>query len=383
MKITNVRVQNLVARWDVLFGGADKVPNELLHPSANFSGSKPPRLGQFSTLVFVETDEGVTGVGEAWALPDPVVVSTVIEKRLAPMLLGRDPQSTEQIWEEMAGAWENAFLRGTLFEAMSGIDIALWDIKAKALGLPIHKVLGGPTRRRVATYASPVPLGAPEDGARRAREFVDKGFKAIKIKIGSSLERDIARIRAIQAEVGPEVMLVTDANGAYRVPNAVVMSRRLAEIGVSWLEEPVAVHDRAGLAEVRSKSEIAVVTGENEHTVEGVADLLRLKATDAVQINITRCGGITGARRIALAAAAHNVPMSPHGVGSAVGVAAVLQLLATIPNFWIYEYNQLLNPLRDTLLTEPIGFEDGELLVPDRPGLGVELNPEVLERFAV
>jgi D-arabinonate dehydratase/D-galactarolactone cycloisomerase len=382
MKITDVRIKNLVVEWADLFGDISKVPYYLLHPSANFSGENPPRLGQFSTLIFIDTDEGLTGIGESWGLPDPRVVGSIIENMLKPLLVGKDPLAIEQIWQKMYGSMQNGHLRGTLLEAMSGIDIALWDIKGKYLNLPVYRLLGGPVRERIETYASPVPFVPPREAAEKALEFTGKGFKTIKLKIGAGIKKDLEGIKAVREAVGPEIGIVTDANCGFTVPDAISLGRRLPEYDVKWLEEPVSVEDKAGLAEVRRAVDVAVVAGENEHTVFGILDLLQLRAVDAVQVNITRCGGITGARKIAELAGAFKIPMAPHGVGSAVGVTATLHLLSAVQNCMIYEYNQLLNPLRDDLLTEPLDFREGYLHAPEKPGLGIELKKDLIKKYA-
>jgi L-alanine-DL-glutamate epimerase-like enolase superfamily enzyme len=383
VKVTKIKVHPLAVYWDDLFGGRQNVPPYLLRPSANFTAEDRPRLGQLSTLVVIETDEGVTGIGESWGLPDPQVATTLINRLLAPCILGQNPLAIEHLWESMVDRVLNGFHRAFLMEAISGIDIALWDIKGKILNLPVHQILGGPFRQRIKTYASPVPFMPPDAAAEKAREFVAKGFQAMKIKVGADQQRDIAVVAAVRDAVGANIMLVADANCGCTVPEAIQLGRRLTDYGVAWLEEPLPVQDRSGLARVREALDIAVVAGENEHTARGVLELLQHAAVDAVQINITRVGGITGALRIAHLAHAYGIPIAPHGVGSAIGLAATLQYLASIPNFMIYEYNQLLNPLRDNLLAEPFGFEDGALLVPQEAGLGVTLAPNVLAKYAL
>ena len=383
MKITNIRINNLVAKWADLFGDISKVPDSLLHPSANFSGENPPRLGQFSTLIFIETDEGITGVGEAWGLPDPRIVGSIIENMLKPILLGRDPLAIESLWQKMYASMQNSHMRGTLLEAISGIDIALWDIKGKYLNSPVYSLLGGPVRKKIETYASPVPFLQPSKAAEKALEFTEKGFKTIKLKIGAGIKHDISIVKAVRDATGPEVGIVTDANCGYTVPEAITVGRKLSEYDVLWLEEPVSVENKVGLAEVRSALDLAVVAGENEHTITGILELLQLRAIDAVQVNITRCGGITGTKKIAELANAFSIPIAPHGVGSAVGITATLQLLRATQNFMIYEYNQLLNPLRDELLTEPLNFSDGYLFTSEEAGLGLELNKDTINRFKI
>src|SRR5688572_23404179 len=183
MKITRVEVRPMAVYWADIFGGEEKVPDSFWRPSANFMGVRR-REGQFSTFVVVETDEGVSGLGEAWGLPDPLVSATIAERLLAPLLIGQDPFAIDYIWEQMAhSVMQNALPRPFVLEAMSGIDIALWDLKGKALGLPVTSLLGGPHRSRIETYASPVPFLPPEPAAAKAQEFIDKGFRSIKLKI--------------------------------------------------------------------------------------------------------------------------------------------------------------------------------------------------------
>lgn len=380
MKITRVEVRPMAVYWADIFGGEDKVPESFWRPSANFMGVRR-REGQFSTFVIVETDEGVSGIGEGWGLPDPLVSATIAERLLAPVLIGQDPFAIDYLWDTMYESIYTGLPRPYVLEAMSAIDIALWDLKGKALGLPIVRLLGGPHRSRVETYASPVPFLPPAPAVAKAQEFIAKGFRSIKLKIGRSPAADLAMVAAVREAVGPDILIVTDANCGMTVPQAIQMGKALAEYGVEWLEEPLAVTDRAGLAEVRHAVDIAVVTGENEHHTDGILALLQARATDAVQINVTRTGGITGARRIAQLAHSYGVPLAPHGVGSAIGVAATLHLMGAIPNAWIYEYNQLLNPLRDDLLAQPLPFADGYLEIPTGPGLGITLQDGVFERY--
>lgn len=380
MKITHVHVRPMAVYWADVFGGEEKVPESFWRPSANFMGVRR-REGQFSTFVVVETDEGVSGLGEAWGLPDPLVSATIAERLLAPLLIGQDPYAIDHLWEQMYQSLHNGLPRPFVLEAMSGIDIALWDLKGKALGVPIARLLGGPHRTRIETYASPVPFLAPAAAAEKALSFIEKGFRSIKLKIGRGRAVDLAMVAAVRQAVGDDIRIVADANCGMTVPQAVQMGKALADYGVEWLEEPLPVTDRAGLAQVRHAIDIAVVAGENEHHTHGVLELLQADAVDAVQINITRTGGITGALRIANLAHSYGVRLAPHGVGSAVGIAAILHLLAAIPNCWIYEYNQLLNPLRDNLLAEPLPFADGFLHVPTGPGLGVTLQDDAFDRY--
>ncbi len=226
-----------------------------------------------------------------------------------------------------------------------------------------------------------MPFLPPEPAVAKAQEFIDKGFRSIKLKIGRGFAADLEMVAAVREAIGSEIRMVTDANCGLTIPHAIQLGKALAEFGIEWLEEPLPVPDRSGLAEVRQALDIAVVAGENEHHTVGIRQLLEARAVDAVQINVTRAGGITGAMRIAQLANAHGAPLAPHGVGSAVGMAAILHVLGAIPNAWIYEYNQLLNPLRDDLLADPIPFRDGYLEIPTGPGLGVVLQDGAFERY--
>lgn len=383
LTIASVEAIALAATWDKVYGGWDQVPRSLLTPAS--SHRTLPRRGQYTTLVRVRTTEGLEGIGEAYGLPAPEVPATVIGTILGPLLLGRDAGATEAIWEDLYGAQQGAGRTGGFYlEAIAGLDLALWDLRGKAAGLPVHRLLGGPVRERVPCYASPIPfLPAVEESAARAREFVAAGFRGVKLKLGRGPATDLAHAAAVRAAVGPDVALLVDLNCAYNVPTAVEVGRALAGLGVHWLEEPLATDDLDGLAEVRAKVPMPTVVGECLFTRFGVRDALLKRAVDIVMPNPARAGGITEVRRIAALCGAFHVDISPHGVGSGINIAAALQLMAATPNCALYEYNQLPNPLRHGLLATPLRFADGCLHVPTGPGLGVELNEDAVREYTV
>ncbi|WP_433217693.1 mandelate racemase/muconate lactonizing enzyme family protein [Dactylosporangium sp. CS-047395] len=381
LTIASVEAVALAAPFARLYGGADRVPDWLLTPAS--SHRVLPRLGQYTTLVRIRTTDGLEGIGEAYGLPEPRVTATIVGSLLAPMLLGRDAGASEALWELMFGAQAAAGRTGGFYlEAISGVDLALWDLRGKAAGLPVHRLLGGPVRTTVPVYASPIPfLPSTVESAEHALSFVDAGFRAVKLKLGRSFDTDVAHAAAVAAALGGKAALKVDLNCAYDVKTAIRLGLALEELGVRWLEEPLTTDDVAGLAEVRAAVRIPVVTGESEFSRYRYRDFLLQRAVDVVMPNLARAGGITEARRIAALCSAFHVDVSPHGVGSAVGVAAALQFAAATPNVPVYEYNRLPNPLRDDLAA--FELRDGELVVPDGPGLGITLDEEEIVRYEV
>lgn len=380
-RIEHIEAVALAAPFADSFGGDDQVPDWLLHPAA--SHAVLPRRGQYSTLVFIRTDTGAVGVGESYGLPAPEVTATIIGTVLRPLLLGTDPLAGTSAWETMYRAQAaGGHNRGYYLEALAGIDLALWDLRGKLLGVPVHQLLGGPTREVIDCYASPVPhLDQPEDTATRALEFAAMGFRAVKVKVGRGVERDVSHLAAVRSALAPGIEVMVDANCAYQLDSATRLGRHLAEVGITWYEEPLAVDDLASLAELRRRTGLSIVNGETHFTRFDVRDSLLHGSIDVVMPNLTRCGGLTEALRIAALASAFHVDVSPHGVGSGIGLCAALQLMAAIPNVRAYEYNQLPNPLRHDLLAQPPAFADGRLALPPGPGLGFDLNQDTVDRY--
>jgi L-alanine-DL-glutamate epimerase-like enolase superfamily enzyme len=382
-KIVSVEAVALAATWDKVFGGWDRVPRSLLNPAAN--QIVLPRRGQFATLVRVRTEDGLEGVGEAYGLPQPEVTATLIGGLLGRMIIGQDAMASELIWDRLFASQKGAGHTGGFYlEAISGIDQALWDLRGKALGQPLHRLLGGPVRERVYCYASPVMmLATPEESAAKAAEYVAAGHRAIKLKLGRGLATDVAHARAVREAVGPDVELLTDLNCAYGVAEAVKVAGELEQLGFSWFEEPLDVDDLEGLAEVRARIKLPVVAGECWFNRYQFKQALLRRSVDTVMPNPARAGGITECLKIAHLCEAFWVDVSWHGVGTGINVAAALQLAAAVPNFRIYERNQLLNPLREGIVASKLEFADGHLLVPSGPGLGVEIDEGGVRQFEV
>ena len=383
MKIARVDVIALEAPFAALFGGAERVPAELAHPAAN--QATVPRRGQCSTIVRVVSDDGVEGIGEAFALPAAEITATIIARYLRPLLLGRDPLETTVIWDLLYGAQRGGgHSRGFMLDAIAGVDIALWDLKGKALGLPVYQLLGGACRDRVPVYVSPVPFTAdPAASARAARAFVEQGYRRLKLKVGRGIETDLAHVAAVRKAIGPAASLMLDLNCGYDARAALDLAHELRPYDPFWLEEPVPPEDLAGLAEVRHHAGTRVVTGECEATAFGMRDILLRGAADALQPNIAKAGGFTECVRIGDLARLFNVQIAPHGVGSGLAIAAALHWCATLPHLLFYEHNQFLNPLREAVLNEPLVRDGDDLLLPSGPGLGVTLNEAAIEEFVV
>jgi len=349
-----------------------------------------------AAIVVVETDEGITGYAEAKGTPQ--VMRSIIEQELKPLLLGQDPARIHYLWELMYNRSRLGLslyygrempidvAPGELMCAMSGVDIALWDITGKAMGVPIHRLIGGGVRERVRAYASGGHGRVGEVGDQ-ARSYVEKGFKAIKIRAGGKdhphmVSGTVARVKEVRDAVGPDVDVMIDAHGSTGVKDAMKLARALEEHNLAWFEEPVIYTNLPGLAEVRSSTPIPIAAGERLFTRFAFRDLALARGADIWQPDICMVGGITEALRVAQLASAFEFQFAPHSWGSALLWAANLQIAAALPNYLIFEFGQTYNPLLYELLTTPVRVEkDGYVDIPQGPGLGVEILPDIEKRF--
>lgn len=356
-----------------------------------------------SYLVRIETDTGLIGWGEGGQYGPAQPVAAVVDHVFAPRILGRDPCEPVRIWEELYAFSRDFGQRGTYIEALSAIDIALWDIAGQAAGLPVWKLLGGRFRDKITAYATgcyypenfhdlPSILTSLQ---AEAAGYANAGFGLLKVKIGLlSLEDDIARLRTIREAVGPHVGLLVDANHAYNAATAVRMGRMMQELGVLFYEEPVVPEDRDGYRKVRAENPIAVAGGECEFTRYGFRDFIAGGCVDIVQPDLAVCGGFTAFTQILALANSWGVATVPHVWGSGIAVAAALQAIAVIPPFPftanglpllnqpVIEFDRKHNPLRDDLLHQRFELVEGCLAVPDAPGLGVTVRNDILSQFS-
>lgn len=361
------------------------------------------RLETFdATLVAVTTEDGLTGYGEAKAAVgsagiNAAVVASVREE-LCPLLLGEDSRQITRLWERMYNGSRAHFAltrgrgfpilgrRGVTICAMSGIDMALWDLLGKRLGVPVYQLLGGKCRDALPAYASGGWADAGGIGAQ-LRGYLDRGgFRAVKMRVGSqdgTVEASIARVRAAREALGPEIDLMVDAHGTWNPREARRFARGVEECRLAWIEEPVNADDRAGMAEVRAATDIPIAAGESEFTRFDFRDLIEAGAIDILQPDLAIAGGITEGVRIAALAAAYQKPVAPHLWGSALCFAAGLHLAAATPACVILEYSLGFNPLLHDLVEESFPVEDGRIPIPDRPGLGVTVRPEFVQQWKV
>lgn len=380
MKITVVTAVALTARFADLYGSEAAIPRHVLHPASHFAGI--PRTGQYSTLVTIETDDGRIGHGEAWGLPLPEATALWINRLIAPTLLGRDPADIDGIWLELTGYFARiGHSTSVAMEAISGIDLALWDLAGKAAGRSVAALLGR-KREAIDCYVSPIMFQDDEASTREAaRAFVDEGFKAIKMKAGRGVDRDLADARAISDEVGPAIGLLVDVNGGYDLEAATTLAEGLAALDIVWLEEPLPPALLSDMATLRRCSAVPIAIGENEFNLAQFRQFLEGGYADIVMPNVTRAGGITGCRAIAALAAEHGVGLSLHGVGAGLMQCASLQLLAALDAPSWFEVNRFPNPLRDMLTHPAVAIVDGRMVVPDTPGLGCAIHAEAVTRF--
>ncbi len=342
-------------------------------------------------LVRVTADDGTTGWGEAYGPPEPS--AAIVDHVLAPLILGADPRDTLPLWERMYARTRDSGRGGMVLHALSAVDIALWDLKGKAFGVSISRLLGGRFRERVQAYATGLYF-RPQDEftaelVAEARGYVAEGFRAIKLKVGLTPELDLRHARAVRAAIGPDVSLMVDANHAYDAATAIRLGRDFEHLDIRWFEEPVIPEDLEAYAEVAHALDLPVAGGEAEFTRFGFRRLLEARAVDIIQPDLTATGGFTECQRIAALASAHGVRYLPHVWGSVVGLAAGLQFVAALPPATaslhplepLFELDRTPNRFRDGLAAESLRHEGGWLAIPDRPGLGITIDEAALAPF--
>ena len=326
------------------------------------------------TMVEVRSDEGVVGraFGEARERP-------VIEGPLRERVLGENPLNAARLWHAMFTGWRKPVVKGDAISAIGALDNALWDLRGKLLGAPVFQLLGG-FRDRVPAYAAG---GYYEEGKGVAgvvaemERFVAAGYRAVKMKVGGAPQReDVERVRAVREAVGPEVRLMVDANNAWNAAEAVRFGRAVEPYDVAWFEEPCWADDLAGAAEVCRSLDVPVASGENEFTRWGCRDLIEQRAADIVQADPHTAGGLTEWVRIAALASAHHLPVAPHG-NHWLGAHAA----AAVDNGMIVESYARLQAWQDDFFA-PWELDDGELVLPSTPGLGIDVDLDALRRAA-
>ena len=364
---------------------AEILKYELDRPMADAQVYIPARI---STIVRVRTSDGVEGIGEAACFGGAEhAVRKIVETQLAPLLVGEDPENVERLWERMYRGTIQLGRRGVIFGAISGIDIALWDLLGKICGKPVCTLLGA-HGRSLTGYASGGFYMEGKDLDELSDEFRgyrEAGYRAAKMKVaGEPMGVDIDRVRTAREALGPEARLMIDANNMYTPKEAIAMARAVEELDIYWFEEPVRTDDTEGAAMVRAASAMPVAGYETEASLDGFKRLITHGAVDFAQPDAIWCGGITEFRRIAALARAWHLRMAAHNFAGAVSGFANLHVSATLPHGPMFEMDQNPNPLRTEIVTSPLTIDsDGVVEVPEGAGLGFELNEPAVERYRI
>ncbi len=347
--------------------------------------------GQDALIVRIETDAGITGIGEVDS--SPMAVKGAIEGPfshttacgLGQVIIGEDPFETEKLWHKMYRANIYGGRRGVGLHAISGIDIALWDIKGKALGLPIWKLLGGGFHQKMRCYASSLFGPTPHATGELARRYRDQGFTAVKFgwdPMGQDEKTDIALVREGRKGLGDGADLLIDAGLVWDSKTALQRARAFSEYDIFWLEEPLRPDDYDGYRKLAEATHVRIAAGEEESNRQSFVDLMDRGRIDVVQVDLTRCGGFTEAMKIAALAWDRGLPVANHGFTTYVNVAAALHWLNSIPNALICEFvAEEETNLREHLTKQKLRAKDGYLDMPQAPGLGIDLDEEALGKY--
>jgi L-rhamnonate dehydratase len=368
MKITNV--EGIILRLPVRQAVADGTQDDL--------------------LIRIETDEGITGYGEVDTSPE--VGKAVIDAEMShgtcyglrEILVGRDPFDIEQIWELMYRMTNYYGRLGVVMHAMSGVDMALWDILGKASGKPVHRMLGGSFVDSARAYASMLMPETATETREAVRKYVEQGFTAVKLgygPLGQSVRKDVELAEAAKEAAGSNVEVMIDIGHGYSLKMALQAAKEFEDIGIYWMEEPFppeAIHDYQRLCD---STALRIAAGEQDVGRWTFRRLIWDAHLDVLQPDISRVGGLTEAKKIAAMAHEMNRPCVPHAFRSGVLVAACLHLIAAIPNSEFLEFSVTESALRRELLMTPFQAVNGRVVVPSGPGLGIDINPETIKKF--
>lgn len=362
MKITDIRTMQLV--------------RTLPRPLRNSKGMNKQR---FFTFVIVETDSGLTGLGDAFG--DAVLMEFIIEHRLKPMAVGLDPCDIETLWNKLyvgRAFWE---VGGSVVVGISAIEVACWDIRGKAEKIPVSELLGGAERGWIEAYASDLHWDDPEYMATLAKNYVDAGFRWVKTHIGAEPDRDLIRLEAIRRAIGPKIGLMIDINTGFDRQTALEQGRKQAAFGPFWFEEPIPPMDYEGHAWLRKQLPMPITAGENLYTTYGFEPMFASNGCDYIMPDILRCGGLQQTKLICESAKRYGVIATPHNFSSGVGLAATLHLMAAMPDTQLLEFDPTGTAIYEELFIEPLLVKDGRVRIPTTPGLGVRLTDEIVAKY--
>ncbi len=350
---------------------------------------------QDDLVILIHTDEGITGIGEVDSAPEAVQAlvqqrgSHAVATSLRDALVGEDPLDVERLWERMYRSVIYVGRRGIAIHAISGLDIALWDLKGKALGKPVCELIGTPVRDRIRAYASMLMPDTPEETAERVSALTERHFTAIKLgwgPLGKDPEHDVRLAAAAKEAAGDGVEILIDAGLGYVADAdvAIRVARELEELGIYWLEEPFEPDEYEAYAKLADEVEITIAAGEQDATRWGFRELIERGHVDLVQPDVTRCGGITETLRIAALAREHGVETVPHAWKSGIIKAASLHVNAVLPDALFQEYCVADTEINTRLTKQLLPIEpDGCVAIPTAPGLGIDLDQDVFDSLRV
>lgn len=334
---------------------------------------------RYHAIIEVKTDEGISGLGEG--IGTASYVKALVEGGMGAAVIGKDPRSIEEIRRSLIDSNVYFERKGSAICAASGIEMACFDIKAKALGVPVYELLGGKCRDRVTAYASDIywedDIGKMIKSAER---ILSQGIKTVKAHIGCRApHEDEVRVAALRKAIGPSNRLMIDLNAGYCFPDALRAVQSWEQYDLFWLEEPVNPHNVRGMAELRQKSRIPIAAGENEFLVHGFRELFEAGAVDYAMPDIGRAGGILETKQICALADSFGTKVSLHNFSSGVLLAATLHVMASTPGTMLLEVDTSENAIYKEFFVDPLKVENGQYFVPQGPGLGVQLTPEILK----
>lgn len=342
-------------------------------------------------LVSIRTDSGVVGWGESWV--SPASASVLVRRHLGPQLLGRNPLDHGVIWHDLVRQ-RGYDRRGQTLMAISALDLALWDAAARIHDVPVWSLLGGRCRDRVFAYASgPYFRIGPDPYARFEQEiegYLNAGFRAVKLRVGTTLRKDREICLAARRAIGPDSLLMVDINQGFSLRVALQTAHAIAEADIHWIEEPLPPDDIEGYRRFAAQTPIATAAGEALVGCESFAEIINARCVDIVQPDLAVCGGLTEAMRVAHMAYAADIRVAPHVIGSFVNFHAALHFAAVLPTrpaqpyrtHPIFEYDQTPNALRD-IISLPSPDADGMLAIPEGPGLGFRVDVDRLAPFVI
>ena len=361
-----------------------------------------PRSTREYIFVEVRTDEGITGWGEITGTRHIANRGVcAILRHMNDELVGEDPRLIEKLWHKVFRAFTYMGSRGASTHVISGIDIALWDIRGKALGLPIYELLGGPVRDEVPIYCHPQDGATVEEIAQHAKAIVATGQKALKTdpfyphheeeqdgylsgKLSAEAENNAAdRIAAIREAVGPDIEILIDCHARFDVPTAIRLARLLEPYNIWWFEEPVGVESYHALKQVREQVSVPICVGERLHTRWEFVPIFENELADFVMPDVTWTGGISELKKISTMAEAYYVPVSPHDASGPINVLAGAHVMMTVPNLYRVETSRAKLDAYDVFIDEPLDLRGDKIHLSRRPGLGIEMNVDYLRSVAL